>query len=54
MGCRRTGKGTGSVKVTRIETSTVFDVGLCKEAERRTREDLARIGWPICLTRALL
>lgn len=33
----------------------VSGVGLCKEAERRTSEDLARIGWPICLaTRALL
>lgn len=55
IGSSRIEKGTGSVKVTRIEKSMVFGVGLCKEVERRTREDLARIGWATCLaTRALL
>lgn len=55
MGSSRTGKGIGSVKVMRMEKSMVSGVGLRKEAERRTNEDLARIGWPICrATRALL
>lgn len=44
IGSSRIAKGMGSVKVTHIEKSMVFGVGLRKEVERRTREDLARMG----------
>ena len=55
MGSSRTGDEIGRARVMRMEKSTVAGEGLCREVERRTMDDQARMGRATCLdTNALL